>query len=132
MTATGIIVSMSAIPTVPDVLDPRVPVLPLPDVAQRLGQPMTRVHRMLRDGELLAVRRDGTPAVPADFLADGELAVVKHLLGTLTVLRDAGFSDEEMLAWLFTADDTLPGTPIGALRADRGREVKRRAQALAL
>ena len=123
---------MSDIPTVPDVLDPRIPVLPLPDVAQRLGQPRTRVHQMLRDGQLLAVRRDGVPVVPADFLADGESAVVKHLPGTLTVLRDAGFSDEETLRWLFTADDTLPGTPIGALRADRGREVKRRAQALAL
>ncbi len=123
---------MSDIPTVPDVLDSRIPVLPLPDVARRLGQPRTRVHQMLREGQLLAVRRDGVPVVPADFLADGEPAVVKHLLGTLTVLRDAGFSDEEMLAWLFTADDTLPGTPIGALRADRGREVKRRAQALAL
>lgn len=123
---------MSVIPTVPDVLDPGIPVLPLPDVAQRLGQPMTRVRRMLRDGELLAVRRDGVPVVPADFLADGEPAVVKHLLGMLTVLRDAGFSDEEMLRWLFTPDDTLPGTPIAALRSNRGREVKRRAQALAL
>jgi hypothetical protein len=112
-------------------LDPQVPVLPLPDVAQRLGQPMTRVHRMLREGQLLAVRRDGVPAVPADFLADGEPAVVKHLQGTLTVLRDAGFSDEEMLRWLFTPDDTLPGTPIGALRSDRSREIRRRAQALA-
>ncbi len=121
---------MSDIPTVPDVLDPRIPMLPLPDVARRLGQPRTRVHQMLRDGQLLAVRRDGVLVVPADFLADGEPAVVKHLLGTLTVLRDAGFSEGEMLAWLFTADDTLPGTPIGALRADRGREVKRRAQAL--
>lgn len=122
---------MSAIPVIPDVLDPRIPVLPLPEVAQRLGQPVTRVHRMLRDGQLLAVRRDRVPTVPADFLADGEPAVVKHLPGTLTVLRDAGFSGEEMLRWLFTADDTLPGTPIGALRSDRGREVKRRAQALA-
>ena len=126
------IVVVSDIPTVPDVLDPRITVLPLSDVAQRLGQPMTRVHRMLRDGQLLAVRRDGVPGVPADFLADEESTVVKHLQGTLTVLRDAGFSDEEMLRWLFTPDDTLPGTPIGALRSDRGREVKRRAQALAL
>ncbi len=124
-------VVVSDIPTVPDVLDPRVPVLALPEVAHRLGQPMTRVHHMLRDGQLLAVRRDGVPAVPADFLVDEEPAVVKHLLGTMTVLRDGGFSDEEMLRWLFTPDDTLPGTPIGALRSDRGREVKRRAQALA-
>jgi hypothetical protein len=34
------------------------------------------------------------------------------------------------LSWLFSADDTLPGTPVQALRANRGTEVRRRAQAL--
>jgi hypothetical protein len=37
-----------------------------------------------------------------------------------------------MLEWLFTADDSLPGRPIDALRENRGSEVKRRAQVLAL
>jgi len=46
------------------------------------------------------------------------------------LLRDAGYSAEEILRWLFTAEDSLPGTPIGALRTNRGREVKRRAQAM--
>ncbi|MCP3801751.1 Rv2175c family DNA-binding protein [Allokutzneria sp. A3M-2-11 16] len=120
---------MSQIPTSPDVLDAEVEVLPLPDVAERLGQPVTRVHQMLRDGQLLAVRRNGIRAVPAAFLT--ETGVVKHLGGTVTVLRDAGYDIEEILRWLFTSDDSLPGTPIDALRGDRGREVKRRAQALA-
>jgi hypothetical protein len=31
---------------------------------------------------------------------------------------------------LYTADETLPGTPVEALAANRGTEVKRRAQAL--
>ena len=57
-------------------------------------------------------------------------AVVKGLPGTITLLRDAGYSVEEILRWLFTVEDSLPGTPIGALRTDRGREVKRRAQAM--
>ncbi|HEY7274752.1 MAG TPA: Rv2175c family DNA-binding protein, partial [Trebonia sp.] len=57
--------------------------------------------------------------------------IVKGLSGTLTVLFDCGFDDEEALRWLFTADDTLPGTPIAALYARRGTEVNRRAQALA-
>jgi hypothetical protein len=56
--------------------------------------------------------------------------VVKGLPGTLTVLSDAGYSDEESLRWLHTPDDSLPGTPIAALRENRGTEVKRRAQAL--
>jgi len=116
------------IPLAPDVLDPEVVVLPLPDVAQRLGLPVTRVHQMLRDGQLLGVRRHGVAVVPAEFLSGN--AVVKGLSGTITLLRDAGYSVEEILRWLFTAEDSLPGTPIGALRTDRGREVKRRAQAM--
>ena len=58
--------------------------------------------------------------------------VVKGLSGTLTLLRDDGFSDEEMLEWLFTPDESLPGTPAQALSENRGTEVKRRAQALAV
>src|SRR5262249_48777403 len=97
-------------------------------VADRLGLPVTRVHQMLRDGQLLGMRRDGTVVVPAEFLSGP--AIVKGLTGTITLLRDASYTPEEILRWLFTAEDSLPGTPIGALRSDRGREVKRRAQAM--
>jgi excisionase family DNA binding protein len=103
--------------------------LTVPEVAERLGVPITRVHQMLRDGTLAGVRAGGVLRVPAGFVADQ--AVVKGLPGVLTVLRDAGYSDEEAVRWLHTADETLPGTPLDALRGDRGREVKRRAQALA-
>lgn len=84
---------------------------------------------MLRDGQLIAVRRDGVLLVPEVFLAED--GVVKGLPGTVNVLSDSGFSLTEMLRWLFTEDDSLPGAPIDALRGHRGREVKRRAQALA-
>lgn len=121
---------MSDIPPAADVLDPEVALLSLTDVAQWLGQPDSRVRQMLRDGHLLAVRRGDEVAVPSDFLTSEQPAVVKGLAGTVTLLRDAGYADEEILRWLFTADDSLPGTPIEALRSDRGREVKRRAQAM--
>ena len=122
------VTAVSDIPIAPDVLHPEVAVLPLPDVAARLGLPITRVQQMLRDGQLLGVRRAGATVVPADFLVGD--TIVKGLPGTITLLRDAGYSAEEILRWLFTAEDSLPGTPIGALRSDRGREVKRRAQAM--
>jgi hypothetical protein len=122
--------AVSATPSTDDVLDPGVEVLPLPDVAERLGLPVTKVRQALRDGQLLAVRRDRVLCVPAEFLAGD--TIVKGLAGTITVLADAGFEPDEMVRWLFTADDTLPGRPIDALRATGGREVKRRAQALAL
>lgn len=122
---------VSATPSANDVLDPEVEVLALPDVAQRLGLPVTKVRQALRDGQLVAVRRDGVLCVPAEFLSD-DGAIVKGLPGTITVLADAGFTPDEMVRWLFTADESLPGRPVDALRATGAREVKRRAQALAL
>ena len=104
--------------------------LSLPEVADRLGTPIGRVKQLLRDRKLLAASRPGGErAVPAAFI-DGD-QVVKGLHGTLTVLVDCGFDDTEALRWLFTADETLPGTPIQALCKRRGTEVNRRAQALA-
>lgn len=106
--------------------------LTLPEVADRLGLDVTRIRPLIKEGQLLAVRRGENKAlmVPAAFIGDGK--IIKGLSGTLTVLKDDGFSDEEALEWLFTADDTLPGTPAQALRENRGTEVKRRAQALAV
>ena len=104
--------------------------LSLPDVAGQLGIPVGRVKQLLRDRKLLAVNRpEGTLAVPASFL-DGN-QIVKGLCGTLTLLRDCGFDEMEALRWLFTADDSLPGTPIDAIVRHRRTEVNRRAQALA-
>jgi hypothetical protein len=121
---------VSGIPVAEDVLDPTVEVLTLRQVAERVGRSVTRVQQALRDGQLLAVRRKGEVLIPAVFLtADNE--VVKGLPGTITVLDDSGYSPSEILRWLFTSDDSLPGTPIEALCGNRGREVKRRAQAMA-
>jgi hypothetical protein len=102
--------------------------LTVPDIAQRLGVPITRVHQMLRDHQLLAVRREGVLRVPVELVAGR--TVLKHLPGVLTLLHDAGYNDEEALRWLYTPDDTLPGTPAAALDGGRATEVKRRAQAL--
>jgi len=104
--------------------------LSLPDVAGRLGIPAGRVKQMLRDRRLLAVTRPGGAlAVPAAFLDGGQ--VVKGLSGTLTLLFDCGFGEAEALRWLFTSDDSLPGTPIDAICRHRATEVNRRAQTLA-
>jgi hypothetical protein len=102
--------------------------LTVPDIADRLEVPVTRIHQMLRDHYLLAVRVDGVLRVPAELVAGH--TVMKHLPGVLTLLHDAGYNDEEALRWLYTADDTLPGTPAVALDGGRATEVKRRAQAL--
>ena len=100
------------------------------EVAQQLGVSPNRVRQLLREGKLMAVPGSGNGKIPAEFLQDG--AVLKHLPGLLTVLRDGGFSDEEAFEWLFREDESLPGSPVQALRSNRHTEVTRRAQALAL
>ena len=133
---------MSSIPTGDDVLDAGEPVYDLPTVADLLRIPVTRVHQHLRDGHLVAVRRNGIPVVPQAFLTESG-QVVKALPGLLAVLRDGGYSDNEILRWLFAADPSLTVTrdgapdpmpnarPVDALKSHQAREILRRAQAMA-
>ncbi|MEV6974815.1 Rv2175c family DNA-binding protein [Kitasatospora sp. NPDC093806] len=102
----------------------------LPDISEKWGVVVTEVRDMVRKRDLIAIRRGPNKSlqVPAAFI--DEDGPVKHLIGTLTVLRDCGYNDVEILEWLFTEDPSLPGSPIQALRENRGTEVKRRAQAM--
>lgn len=105
--------------------------LSLPDLADELGVSIKDVHRLLDERSIVEARRGERKvrSVPAGFVQDGR--VVDSLKGTITVLVDSGFADEELIAWLFTPDDSLPGTPMQALREGRKTEIRRRAQALA-
>jgi hypothetical protein len=104
--------------------------LTIPEVAERLSLPVSRIKQFLRERKLLGVQRPtGTFAVPAAFI-DGD-QIVRGLQGTLTLLVDCGFAEAEAVRWLFTTDESLPGTPIQALAEHRRTEVNRRAQALA-
>lgn len=102
--------------------------LTLGEVAQRLDVPESKVKQYVREGQLLAVRREGQWQVPAELVANR--TVLHHLPGVLTLLHDAGYSTEETLRWLYEPDDSLPGTPATALGSNNATEVKRRAQAL--
>ena len=97
-----------------------------------LGVTVTKVRTLIREHHLAAaVPSPGAgQQVPAALVMDGE--IVKGVPGLLTLFADGGWDDREKLAWLFTEDESLPGRPIDALRENRGSEVKRRAQALAL
>ncbi len=105
--------------------------LPLPDVAQLLDISITRVHSLLDERSLAALRVGARRirSVPAAFIQDG--LVVDSLKGTIVVLADAGYSDEDLIIWLFTPDESLRGRPIDALREGRKTEIRRRAQTLA-
>ncbi len=107
--------------------------LTLPDLAERLGLRITDVRRMIEEGQLVAVRRGerNVLSVPEAFL--GEEGPLPELTGTFTVLKDSGFSDDEIVTWMFEPDERLiGGCPIGAIRGGAKTEVRRRAMEEAL
>lgn len=101
------------------------------EASELLHVSTSRVRQLIREHDLAAAVpvEGGGQKVPAELIMDG--VVVKGVAGVLTVLHDGNYDDSAAIAWLFTADDSLPGRPIDALRENRGTEVKRRAQALA-
>lgn len=103
--------------------------LSLPDLVALTGEPLGRVRRLLDEKHLIGTRRDGVLRVPSVFLVDGH--PLGALRGTVIVLHDAGFSDDEAIDWLLAPEDSIGTAPIDALRAGRKSEVRRVAQALA-
>ncbi|MBN9606739.1 MAG: hypothetical protein J0G30_09030 [Actinomycetales bacterium] len=103
--------------------------LSVPEVGERLGLSPSRVRRLLEERILLAVRREGVLAIPESFL--DEEGPLRDLRGTLLVLGDAGYDDEEAMRWMLEPEDSLGVAPVDALRAGRRSEVRRVAQALA-
>ena len=102
--------------------------LTIPDLTERLGLKVSQVRRLIEDRALLASRVDGVWRVPADFIVGSE--PMSELKGTLVVLGDSGFTDDEAMHWLLSEEDSLGVAPIAALRAGRKAEVRRVAQAL--
>ncbi len=102
--------------------------LTIPDLVEVLGIGVSKVRRLIEDRSLLSQRVDGVIKVPADFIRDAE--PLHELRGTLVVLSDSGFTDDEAMAWLLETNDTLGVAPVDALRAGRKAEVRRVAQAL--
>lgn len=103
--------------------------LSIPDLTELLDLKVSQVRRLIEERALLASRIDGVWKVPAVFIRDGE--PLHELKGTVTVLADAGFTDEEAMHWLLERQETLGASPVEALRAGRKAEVRRVAQVLA-
>lgn len=102
--------------------------LTVPDLVDLLGVSPGRVHRLFEQRTLLAARVGGVLRVPVEFLDDAE--PLPELRGTLVVLGDNGFTDDEAVRWMLAVDEAIGDSPINALRAGRKAEVRRVAQSL--
>lgn len=103
--------------------------LTVPDIGEMMGLRLSDVRQLIEDRQVLGLRVGprNVMSVPSRFFNDA--GPLPELPGTFTVLGDGRMSDEEILRWLFTPDDSLPvpGAPIDALLAGFKTEVRRRA-----
>ena len=102
--------------------------LTVPDLVEILQVSPGRIHRLFEQRTLLPARVDGVLRVPIEFLDGPE--PLPELRGTLIVLGDNGFNDDEAVRWMLEVEDSIGMTPIAALRAGRKAEVRRVAQSL--
>lgn len=103
--------------------------LTIPELAEVLDETPGRVRRLLDEHYLVGSRRNGAFAVPAVFIVDAR--PLSSLRGTVMVLQDAAFSDDEIIDWLLAEEESLGRSPIAALLAGHKSEVRRVARALA-
>jgi len=103
--------------------------LTVPEIVDLLKIPQGKVRRLIEDRVLLARRVDGVLRVPAAFFSGNE--PLHDLRGTIMLLADSGYTDDEAMNWLLNEEESLGTTPVEALRAGRKAEVRRVAQALA-
>ncbi|KXP15200.1 Rv2175c family DNA-binding protein [Tsukamurella pseudospumae] len=125
---------MSSIPFVSDDLLPEgTSTYNTATVAKGLGVSQSKVLQLLRDRQLIAVRRGGDIHIPRLFFGevDGRFSIAKHFTGLLSVLHDGGFRDDEIMRWLFELQEDLDAAPAELLHTDSAREMIRRAQSMA-
>lgn len=104
--------------------------LTVPQLVEALGVSQSKVRRLLEERHLVGIRHEGGPLrVPASFVRGGHPLTELH--GTIIVLSDLHFTDDEIVTWLLEPDDTLGASPIAALRSGRKSEVRRVAMTLA-
>lgn len=102
----------------------------LPEAAAELGVSSGRLHRLIEDRYLLAVKHEGQPRIPKVFFRDG--APLAGLRGTLTLLADQGVEGHESMEWLLAEDEALGTTPAAALAEGRKSSVRRAVQLFAV
>nr|WP_314842866.1 Rv2175c family DNA-binding protein [uncultured Microbacterium sp.] len=101
----------------------------MPDLVEVLDESLGRVRRLIDEHYLIGSRRTGVFAVPSVFIVDGH--PLSSLRGTVIVLQDSGFDDDEIIDWLFAEEEELGRSPIAALLDGHKSAVRRIARTLA-
>jgi excisionase family DNA binding protein len=106
--------------------------LTVPECAEALGVSLSRVRELIKDRSIVSQRRGENNAVyiPAGQImqGDGGPHVLATVHGTVLVLADAGFGDDDIVEWLLSPHEQLEGSPLDALRAGQRAHVRRLAQ----
>lgn len=103
--------------------------LTMPELVERLDESLGRVRRLISEQYLVGSTRNGAFGVPEQFIVDNR--PLAPLRGTIIVLTDAGFTDDEVIDWLFSEEEELGRTPIAALLDGHKSAVRRIARTLA-
>ncbi|WP_115727471.1 Rv2175c family DNA-binding protein [Actinomyces culturomici] len=103
------------------------------EAARLLGIEPRRIKQLVRDRVLFTVPTETGRGIPREILVKGENGwePLFSLPGTLTLLADDGFTDDEAAAWLYTHQDELGETPMAAMLAGRHHRVNAIASTLA-
>lgn len=103
--------------------------LSIPDIAEALELTVSQVRRLIEERHLAAKRIENVLLVPSLFLRDND--TIPGLRGTLMLLEDSGFSNDEAIDWVLAHNEELEQTPIEALRRGHKAPVRRAIQVLA-
>ena len=101
----------------------------IPELVEIFDVAPGRIHRFIEEHYLAAVRLKGVVRVPRAFVQGNQ--PLPPLRGTLLALNDAGYSNDEAIAWLFAHNEEIGERPIDSLNAGRKSAVRRATQSLA-
>lgn len=102
--------------------------LSIDQAAEQLGLSSSKVRRLIEEHVLFSVRVDKQPMIPAHLIQGGE--PLSSIRGTMLMLLDMEFTENEAIEWLYTENSDLGSTPMAALLQGHKAPVRRAAQAL--
>lgn len=102
--------------------------LTIDEAAQQLGISSSKVRRLIEEHILFSIRVDKEPKIPAHLIQNGE--PLSSIRGTMLMLIDMDFTEQEAIQWLYAENENLGTTPMKALLQGHKAPVRRAAQTL--